>query len=60
MLLFEVGLESTVSDMKKVGWRSFWVAVLGVVTPWLLGYGVGVVFLLPSEATMCTSSSAPR
>jgi Na+:H+ antiporter len=45
LLLFEVGLESTIQDMKQVGWRSLIVAVLGVVTPWLLGYFVGVVML---------------
>jgi Kef-type K+ transport system membrane component KefB len=45
LLLFEVGLESTVQDMKAVGWRSLIVAVLGVVTPWVLGYGVGAIML---------------
>ncbi len=45
LLLFEVGLESTIRDMKQVGWRSLIVAVLGVVTPWVLGYFVGVIFL---------------
>ncbi len=45
LLLFEVGLESTVSDMRKVGWRALIVALLGVVAPWLLGYGVGVLML---------------
>jgi Kef-type K+ transport system membrane component KefB len=45
LLLFEVGLESTVADMKQVGWRSLIVAILGVVTPWVLGYVVGVVML---------------
>lgn len=45
LLLFEVGLESTVQDMKQVGWRSLIVAVLGVVVPWCLGYGVGVLLL---------------
>jgi Kef-type K+ transport system membrane component KefB len=49
LLLFEVGLESTIQDMAKVGWRSLIVAVLGVVTPWLLGYGVGAV-LLPDHS----------
>ena len=49
ILLFEVGLESTVSDMKKVGWRAFSVATLGVVTPWLLGWGVGAL-LLPQHS----------
>ena len=45
VLLFEVGLESSVADMKKVGWRSLIVAVLGVITPWILGFLVGRVML---------------
>jgi len=38
ILLFEVGLESTVSQMMKVGVSAFLVACLGVVTPFVLGY----------------------
>lgn len=49
LLLFEVGLESTVADMLRVGSRSLLVAVLGVVTPWLLGWGVGAL-LLPDRS----------
>ncbi|MGH7521196.1 MAG: cation:proton antiporter [Gemmatimonadales bacterium] len=49
ILLFEVGLESTVRDMLKVGWTSLLVAVLGVVTPFALGWGVGA-WLLPSHS----------
>ena len=45
ILLFEVGLESTLRDMLKVGPRSFIVAVLGVVAPWLLGWWVGALLL---------------
>jgi len=45
LLLFEVGLESTVRDMLRVGPRSLVVAVLGVAAPWALGYGVGAVML---------------
>ena len=45
LLLFEVGLESTVGDMLKVGGRSLLVAVLGVVTPWALGWWVGALLL---------------
>ncbi|MCX7719194.1 MAG: cation:proton antiporter [Candidatus Sumerlaeaceae bacterium] len=48
LLLFEVGLESTVREMMSVGMSSFLVAVLGVVTPMLLGFGVACWFL-PSE-----------
>jgi Kef-type K+ transport system membrane component KefB len=40
LLLFEVGLESTPRDMMAVGLPATLVAVVGVVTPMLLGYGV--------------------
>jgi Kef-type K+ transport system membrane component KefB len=49
ILLFEVGLESTVRDMMQVGMRSLVVAVLGVVTPWALGWWVGAL-LLPESS----------
>ena len=45
ILLFEVGLESTVRDMLKVGAVAAAVAVLGVVTPFALGWGVGALIL---------------
>jgi Kef-type K+ transport system membrane component KefB len=45
ILLFEVGLESTVRDMMKVGLPSFLVAVLGVAAPFALGWGVSALFL---------------
>jgi len=49
ILLFQVGLESTVRDMLRVGVPSLLVAVLGVVTPFALGWGVGA-WLLPQES----------
>jgi Kef-type K+ transport system membrane component KefB len=49
ILLFEVGLESTVGQMLKVGWSSLLVATLGVVTPFALGWGVGL-WLLPHSS----------
>jgi Kef-type K+ transport system membrane component KefB len=49
ILLFEVGLESTVRDMMQVGLRSLVVAVLGVVAPWVLGWWVGAL-LLPGHS----------
>ena len=49
ILLFEVGLESTVRDMLQVGARSLMVAVLGVVTPWALGWWIGAL-LLPEHS----------
>ncbi|HXY18580.1 MAG TPA: cation:proton antiporter [Gemmatimonadales bacterium] len=45
ILLFDVGLESTVREMLKVGASATLVAVLGVATPFALGWGVGAVVL---------------
>ena len=51
ILLFEVGLESTVHQMMKVGLTSLVVAVLGVIAPFALGWAVGA-WLLPHEGTL--------
>jgi Kef-type K+ transport system membrane component KefB len=48
LLLFEVGLESTVKQMIKVGASSLLVAVLGVVAPFGLGWLVGI-WLMPES-----------
>jgi Kef-type K+ transport system membrane component KefB len=45
LLLFEVGLESTVAEMRAVGLSSVLVALLGVVTPFALGFGIGKLLL---------------
>jgi Kef-type K+ transport system membrane component KefB len=64
LLLFEVGLESNMAEMKSVGLSSLLVATLGVVTPFGLGWGVSRA-LLPLEpglmhvfigATLCATS----
>jgi Kef-type K+ transport system membrane component KefB len=64
LLLFEVGLESNLGEMRSVGWSSFLVATLGVIVPFLLGWGVAALFR-PGEsllghifigATLCATS----
>jgi Kef-type K+ transport system membrane component KefB len=64
VLLFEVGLESTVAQMLKVGVSSLLVAALGVAAPFALGWGVSA-WLLPESsvyvhlflgATLCATS----
>lgn len=64
VLLFEVGLESTVAQMLRVGASSILVATLGVVTPLALGWAVAA-WLLPNGsvylhaflgATLCATS----
>ncbi|HYU42461.1 MAG TPA: cation:proton antiporter, partial [Vicinamibacteria bacterium] len=51
LLLFHVGLESTPGQMMKVGARAALVAVVGVITPMVLGYGVGAL-MRPRESWM--------
>jgi Kef-type K+ transport system membrane component KefB len=64
ILLFEVGLESNLGEMLEVGRSSLFVALAGVVAPFLLGWGVAAYFL-PEEsrlahlfigATLCATS----
>jgi Kef-type K+ transport system membrane component KefB len=64
LLLFEVGLESTVGQMAKVGASALVVAVVGVVVPFGLCWGVSAL-LLPDQsvyahafigATLCATS----
>lgn len=45
LLLFQVGLESTVAQMMRVGLSSFMVATLGVIGPFALGWGVAAALL---------------
>jgi len=63
LLLFEVGLESTVREMLSVGIPSFVVAVLGVVAPAVLGFLVCRAFFFDHwqqpafiGATLCATS----
>ncbi|MCA1619432.1 MAG: cation:proton antiporter [Acidobacteria bacterium] len=51
ILLFEVGLESNITEMLEVGWSSLLVAILGVVVPFFLGWGVSYYFM-PAEPTL--------
>lgn len=66
LLLFEVGLESRVTEMVSVGLSSLLVAILGVVVPILLGFAVGFALVADSfsdwqvpaflGATLCATS----
>ena len=49
ILLFAVGLESTVAQMMAVGLSSLLVATIGVAAPFALGWGVGA-WLLPDAS----------
>ena len=44
LLLFEVGLESSLHEMMKVGFVATLVAIIGVIAPFFLGFGVSYLF----------------
>jgi Kef-type K+ transport system membrane component KefB len=65
ILLFQIGLETTVGELAKVGARAFAVAVIGVAAPFVLGTFVVGPWLLPGldfkaylflGATLCATS----
>ncbi|MCV6637482.1 cation:proton antiporter [Candidatus Albibeggiatoa sp. nov. NOAA] len=47
ILLFQIGLESKVEEMKKVGMKAFLVAIVGVAAPFILGTYVIGPWLMP-------------
>ena len=64
LLMFEVGVESTVGDLMKVGLNALLVALLGVIAPFILGFAA-VRLLFPDfslwvdiflGATLCATS----
>ncbi len=50
LLLFEVGIESNIDELLAVGRSAMLVALLGIVVPIVLGYGVSAFFLPESTA----------
>ncbi len=51
ILLFQVGLESNIDKMRKVGLRAFLVACVGVIVPFVLGTWIVGPWLLPGLST---------
>ncbi len=47
ILLFQIGLETNLGDMKRVGMRAFAVAIVGVLVPFVLGTYIAGPWLLP-------------
>lgn len=64
ILLFEIGLETNIRDMVRVGLSSFLVAVGGIIAPFILGYFTSLYFFpgaamsvhLFVGATLCATS----
>jgi len=58
LLLFEVGLESSVAEMRKVGISSFLVGLVGVIAPFFLGYFASSTFI--TEVPQAVLALNPR
>jgi Kef-type K+ transport system membrane component KefB len=64
ILLFEIGLETNIRDMVRVGLSSLLVALSGIITPFILGYFTSLYFFpdagfsvhLFVGATLCATS----
>lgn len=65
ILLFQIGLESSLKQMRQVGARAFAVAIVGIVVPFVLGAFIVGPWLLPGlhfnaylflGATLCATS----
>lgn len=51
ILLFDVGLETDLRALMQVGWSALFVAVIGIVAPFALGYGVSY-WLMPESPAL--------
>jgi Kef-type K+ transport system membrane component KefB len=49
ILLFQIGLESNINEMRKVGTKAFLVGVVGVISPFILGTYVVGPYLFPGQ-----------
>ncbi|MCW3999226.1 MAG: cation:proton antiporter [Candidatus Bathyarchaeota archaeon] len=57
LILFAAGLEMTFSDFRKVGATGFTVGTMGVVVPFILGYGLSSLLGLGMEASLVVGAS---
>lgn len=56
-LLFTVGMETKLSELKKVGLVSTSVAIMGVVVPFIMGYYVSVMLFASSVEAMFVATA---
>jgi Kef-type K+ transport system membrane component KefB len=57
LILFVAGLEMTFRDFRKVGVAGFTVGTVGVIVPFLMGYGLSVALGLGTMAALVVSAA---
>ena len=50
ILMFEAGLDTSISDLKKAGPKAFVIATLGVIVPLIVGYFIGGLYNVGPKA----------
>ena len=56
-LLFWVGLETRISDLREVGGTALWVGLLGIVLPFAGGYAIGAAMGEPAATAFFIASA---
>lgn len=57
MLMFIAGMETDINNLKKQGVASFVIAILGVLVPFIFGFGITYLFAQNGMSDMMTSKS---
>ncbi len=57
LILFVAGLEMTFTDFRRIGSSSFIIGALGVVVPFVLGYGFSLLLGLSAGASLVVAAS---
>lgn len=50
VLMFEAGLDTSITDLKNAGLKALWIALLGVLVPLAMGFLVGSMYNVGPEA----------
>lgn len=50
VLMFEAGLDTSITDLKNAGLKALWIALLGVLVPLAMGFLVGSMYNIGPEA----------
>jgi Kef-type K+ transport system membrane component KefB len=57
LILFVAGLEMTFTDFRRVGSASFIIGSIGVVIPFIMGYGISLLLGLDAGASLVVAAS---
>jgi Kef-type K+ transport system membrane component KefB len=57
LILFVAGLEMTFRDFRKIGAPSFIVGAVGVIVPFIMGYGISLVFGFSTVACLVVGAA---